>query len=89
VRGATQPEATMARSKAAYWLVKAAEIWITGMAALILLSYLSILCFDGLWKLWEIANPFNIINDICIFVALSPAYGFIKLAERLDGTRRL
>ena len=64
------------------------QAWIALIALLIMASYLAIAYFDGWSRLIEIADPFNLINDIAILVALAPGVALLLIGERLQSKRK-
>jgi len=65
------------------------QVWIVLVVLLIAASYIAIVYFDGWGRFLEIADPFNLINDIAIIVALAPGVALLLLAEKLERKRKV
>ena len=66
--------------KILYWF---AIIWLSVAGVLIVSGYVSILYYQGFWKLQETLNPFNIWNYLAVFITLGPGLGAWFLAKKL------
>jgi len=63
-----------------------ARVWIYFAFTLIIIGSLSILFFHGIWRFWEIMNPFNFGNTIIIVITLLPALLLNKVAKKFEKT---
>ena len=55
------------------FLFSAVKIYSTGTGA-----------WDGLNKIWNVWNPFNVLNTVVSLLMLSPAFLFYKVGVRLQ-----
>jgi hypothetical protein len=68
-------------------LIVLGKVWLWIAGALILLGYASIWWFDGLDKLLEILNPFNVWTFIAVILTLAPGVFLLNLGEHLRERR--